>query len=138
MAGIRGKNTKPEMAVRRGLHALGFRYRLHPRWLPGKPDLYLPKYKAAVFISGCFWHGHGCSLFKVPGSRTDFWLTKISQNRARDALVEQALISGGLRCLTIRECAIRGPGSIGLEATLTSAAAWLRGTDDRGEIRGIV
>lgn len=126
------------MAVRRGLHALGFRYRLHPKWLPGKPDLYLPKYRAAVFISGCFWHGHGCSLFKVPGSRRDFWLTKIEGNRARDVLVEQALISGGLRCLTIWECAIRGRGSIGLEATLTSAAAWLRGTGDRGDIRGII
>lgn len=138
MSGIRGKNTKPEMAVRLGLHALGFRYRLHPRELPGKPDLYLPRYRAAVFISGCFWHGHNCSLFKVPGSRTDFWRTKIEGNRARDAMVEQALVTTGLRCLTIWECAFRGPGNIGLEETLAAAAIWLRGTDDRGEIRGTI
>lgn len=136
MSGIRGKNTKPELAIRLGLHALGFRYRLHPKDVPGKPDLWLPKYRAAIFVHGCFWHGHDCSLFKMPGTRQDFWKTKIDTNRTRDARVTELLAADGFRRLEIWECALRGPGRIGLEGTLTQVAEWLRGDAVAGEIRG--
>lgn len=136
MSGIRSKNTKPELAIRQGLHALGFRYRLHPKAIPGKPDLWLPKYNAAIFVHGCFWHGHNCSLFKIPGTRQDFWKAKIDTNRARDAHVSELLNDAGLRRLDIWECAFRGPGRIGLEETLTWTAEWLRGSKAWGEIRG--
>jgi DNA mismatch endonuclease (patch repair protein) len=136
MSGIRGKNTKPELAIRLGLHAMGFRYRLHPKDLPGKPDIWLPKYGAAIFVHGCFWHGHDCSLFKLPGTRQDFWRAKIDANRARDAAVDAMLAEKSFRRLTIWECAFRGPGRIGLEETLTLAARWLRSSDLKGEIRG--
>lgn len=138
MSGIRGKNTKPELLVRTGLHALGFRYRLHPREIPGRPDLWLPKYKAAIFVHGCFWHGHDCSLFKLPGTRKEFWQQKIDTNRARDAKVDELFAERALRRLEIWECAFRGPGRIGLEETLARTAEWLRGNDERGEIRGTI
>lgn len=136
MSGIKSKNTKPELVMRRGLHALGFRYRLHAKEIPGKPDLWLPKYRAAIFIHGCFWHGHNCSLFKIPGTRQDFWKAKIDTNRARDARVNELLADTGLRQLEIWECALRGSGRIGLEETLARAAEWLRGEEIRCEIRG--
>ncbi|XHE16417.1 very short patch repair endonuclease [Agrobacterium deltaense] len=136
MSGIKSKNTKPELVVRRGLHALGFRYRLHAKEIPGKPDLWLPKYSATIFIHGCFWHGHNCSLFKIPGTRQDFWKAKIDTNRARDARVNDVLAHAGLRQLEIWECALRGPGRIGLEETLARTAEWLRGEKIRCEIRG--
>lgn len=138
MSGIRGKNTKPELTVRLGLHAMGFRYRLHPKDVPGKPDIWLPKHRAAVFVHGCFWHGHDCSLFKLPGTRQDFWRAKIDANRKRDAIVDALLADRQIRRLEIWECAFRGPGRIGLEETLASTAAWLVGDDARGEIRGTV
>ncbi len=136
MSGIKSKNTKPELIIRKGLHALGFRYRLHPKEVPGKPDLWLPKYGAAIFIHGCFWHGHNCSLFKIPGTRQDFWKAKIDTNRIRDARVNELLADAGLRRLEIWECAFRGPGRIGLEETLALTAEWLRGEEIRCEIRG--
>lgn len=136
MSGIKSKNTKPELVIRKGLHALGFRYRLHPKEVPGKPDLWLPKYGAAIFIHGCFWHGHNCSLFKIPGTRQDFWKAKINTNRIRDARVNELLADAGLRRLEIWECAFRGPGRIGLEETLALTAEWLRGEEIGCEIRG--
>lgn len=136
MSGIRGKNTKPELQVRLGLHAMGFRYRLHPRAVPGKPDIWLSKHRAAIFVHGCFWHGHDCTLFKLPATRQDFWQAKIDANRARDGTVDALLRNRGIRTLEIWECAFRGPGRIGLEATLSRAVAWLRSDDERGEIRG--
>lgn len=138
MSGIRGKNTKPEILVRKGLHAMGFRYRLHPKEIPGKPDLWLPKYNTSVFVHGCFWHGHDCSLFKFPRTRQDFWQQKIDTNRARDAKVDCLLAERKIRRLEIWECAFRGPGRIGLEETLTRAAEWLRGKEGHGEIRGTI
>ncbi|MCP5396451.1 MAG: DNA mismatch endonuclease Vsr [Sphingomonadaceae bacterium] len=85
MAGIKSKDTKPEVLIRIALHRRGLRYRLHRSDLPGKPDLYLKKYKSAIFVHGCFWHGHDCKYFKLPKSNTDFWSEKISANQKRDA-----------------------------------------------------
>lgn len=136
MAGIRATNTKPEMVVRRGLHLLGFRYRLHNRQLPGKPDLALPRYRAVIFVHGCFWHGHDCPLFRWPSSRPDFWREKIEGNRARDVRAEHALLASGWRVLKIWECSLKGATRIGVEKTISRAADWLRSDEPEGEIRG--
>lgn len=108
MASIRARDTKPEMLVRRHLHGLGFRYRLSPRDMPGKPDLVLPRYRAVVFVHGCFWHGHdGCRFATVPSTRTEFWTAKISENKRRDAVSEDKLRALGWRIAIIWECALR-------------------------------
>ncbi|MDI6625332.1 MAG: very short patch repair endonuclease [Brevundimonas sp.] len=108
MSGIRGKNTKPELLIRKALHARGFRYRLHCRDLPGNPDLCLPKYRAVIFVHGCFWHGHGCHLFKWPKTRPEFWREKIGRNRAVDEAAHTRLLAESWRVALIWECAIKG------------------------------
>jgi len=108
MSGIRGTNTKPERVVRSGLHALGFRFRLHRRGLPGNPDLVLPKWKSVVFVHGCFWHGHaGCAYYRIPKTRTEFWTEKIAGNIRRDAAAIEALHAGNWRIAVVWECALR-------------------------------
>ena len=109
MSRIRSHDTKPEMLVRRGLHARGLRYRLHDRKLPGRPDLVLARYRVAVFVHGCFWHMHGCSLSKLPATRQEFWRKKLEDNCARDSKAIVALQAAGWRVLIIWECALRGP-----------------------------
>ncbi|WP_314752730.1 very short patch repair endonuclease [Gluconacetobacter entanii] len=136
MAGIRGKDTKPEMVLRKGLHALGFRFRLHDRKLPGTPDLVFPRYGAIIFVHGCFWHGHDCHLFRLPGTRTEFWHSKIERNRTVDARTVVALRDSGWRVGTVWECAIRGKGRIPLEDVLDTCASWLKSTTAELEIRG--
>lgn len=95
MSGIRGRNTKPEIMIRSLLHHHGFRFRLHVRDLPGKPDIVLPRHHAVIFVHGCFWHGHDCPLFKWPGTRADFWREKIGRNQSNDNLAREALLAGG-------------------------------------------
>ncbi len=136
MAGIRGKNTAPEMLIRRGLHMRGFRYRLHASALPGKPDLVFSRRRAAIFVHGCFWHGHDCHLFKWPGSRVDFWREKISGNVARDRAAKCALTADGWRVLTIWECALKGREKRPVADVLDEAAAWLSSDMQEGTIRG--
>ena len=138
MAGIRGSNTKPELIIRRGLHALGFRYRLHDRRLAGRPDMVLPRYRAVIFIHGCFWHGHDCPLFRWPKTREAFWHEKIGRNRERDVETEAKLDHAGWRILKIWECSIRGTDRIGVDAVLPRAAEWLGSAAGAGEIRGAV
>lgn len=108
MSRIRGKDTKPEMLIRRGLHARGLRYRLHDRKLPGRPDLVFPRYGAVVFVHGCFWHAHGCALSKLPATRQEFWQHKLAENAARDRWAIEALCADGWRVLVVWECALRG------------------------------
>lgn len=136
MAGIRGSNTRPEIAVRHGLHRRGFRYRLHSRTLPGKPDIVLPRHHAVVLVHGCFWHGHDCHLFRWPGSRQDFWRKKIARNRARDAEVRTALAASGWRVLVIWECALKGRERCPLEDVLSQVSAWIKSRNGMCEIRG--
>jgi DNA mismatch endonuclease, patch repair protein len=107
MAAIKGKNTKPEIIVRKALHAAGFRFRLHDRKLPGRPDVVLAKYKSAVFVHGCFWHGHQCKAFRWPKSRKDFWREKILRNKARDAVAKRELRQLGWQSILIWECQIK-------------------------------
>ena len=136
MAGIRGKNTRPEILVRKALHAKGFRYRLHPRDVPGKPDMVFPRYRAAIFVNGCFWHGHDCALFRMPGTRTEFWEAKIERNQARDAHVRDQLRDSSWRTLTIWECALKGREAIGLTKVIADTTRWLRGGASHPDMRG--
>lgn len=105
---IRSKNTKQEMMVRKFLWHHGFRYRLNDKSLPGKPDIVLPKYKTVIMVHGCFWHGHnGCKYFKVPKTRTDWWMNKINKNRQNDELNIKILQNLGWRVLVIFECELK-------------------------------
>lgn len=108
MSRIKGKDTKIELEVRHGLHALGFRYRLGGAGLPGRPDIVLPKYRTVVFVHGCFWHRHSCHLFRLPKTRPDFWKAKINANAERDRRKEAELVAMGWRVETIWECRLRG------------------------------
>ena len=109
MSRIRGKNTKPEILVRKGLHARGFRFRLHNKKLPGSPDLVLPKYGVAIMVNGCFWHGHkGCKYATKPKSNVEFWEAKIARNRYRDEVTEAHLQALGWHVVTIWECELKG------------------------------
>lgn len=135
MSGIRGRDTKPEKLIRSLLHRRGFRFQINRRDLPGKPDIVFPGRHAVILVHGCFWHGHDCPLFRLPGTRTEFWAAKIAGNRANDARVKQALLDAGWRVGTIWECALRGrdrdiPGAIDV------LAAWLQGDTQIIELRG--
>lgn len=136
MARIRGTDTKPEMLLRRGLHALGFRFRLHDRKLPGKPDMVFPRHRAVLLAHGCFWHGHDCHLHRLPGTRTEFWRAKIERNRLRDATVRQSLADLGWRRGIVWECSLRGRSRLGAEEVISRCAVWLRSDRSHLEIRG--
>ena len=120
MAAIHGKDTKPEMVVRRWLWGHGFRYRLnHPR-LPGKPDIVMRKYRTCIFVNGCFWHGHeGCRYYTIPKTNTDFWVGKVRRNRERDLKVQHELAAMGWHSITIWECELK---PVKREGTLKSLA----------------
>ncbi|WP_454907285.1 very short patch repair endonuclease [Variovorax gossypii] len=107
MSRITSRDTQPELALRRVLHGLGFRYRLHGSGLPGKPDLVLPRYKTVVFVHGCFWHRHAdCNIATTPKSNTPFWVEKFQRNVSRDARVTKALEEAGWKVLVAWECEV--------------------------------
>ncbi|MEO9963536.1 MAG: very short patch repair endonuclease [Nisaea sp.] len=137
MAGIRGKDTKPEMILRRGLHARGLRYRLHDGRLPGRPDMVFPAKRAVLFAHGCFWHGHDCPLFRPPSTRPEFWAAKIGRNREVDAQSTAALADAFWRVGVVWECALKGPGRLPLDLLLDACAEWVVGEEPILEIRGI-
>lgn len=136
MSSIGSKNTVPELMIRKGLHARGFRYRLHSSNVPGKPDLMLPRYNALIFVHGCFWHGHDCHLSGIPKTRTEFWTSKLERNRRRDTEVRNALLKAGWRILVIWGCSLKGRQRLDLEDVLDQAAAWIRGKEQEYEIEG--
>lgn len=136
MAGIRSGNTKPELTIRKALHRLGFRYSLHSKKVPGRPDLVFTSRKSAVFVHGCFWHGHDCRFFKMPTTRPEFWLVKINANRKRDVVVAEKLREAGWRQLTIWECSVRGKKPEEVARVVTRAARWLDSRQPNLEIRG--
>ncbi len=126
MSRIRGKDTRPEMLIRRGLHGRGLRYRLHGKGIVGKPDMVFPRYCAVVFVHGCFWHGHGCSLFRWPKTRAEFWKTKIDHNITRDQEAVATLKAEGWRVLLVWECALKGKYKRELADVLNEAEAFIR------------
>ena len=125
MSGIRNKNTGPEILIRKNLHSRGFRYRLHGNKLPGKPDIILPRYRAVIFVNGCFWHGHECHLFKWPQTRKTFWENKISDNKLRDKKNITALIKEDWRVAVVWECALRGKTRLELLDVISTIEQWI-------------
>lgn len=125
MSAIKAKNTEPELLIRKMLHKKGFRYRIHDKSLPGKPDLVFPKYNAVIQVHGCFWHQHNCHLFKWPKARQEFWRNKISGNYQKDRETEKLLLKEGWRILTVWECAIKGRTRKPIENVINQCAAWL-------------
>ncbi|NPD14623.1 DNA mismatch endonuclease Vsr [Xinfangfangia sp. D13-10-4-6] len=134
MQAIRAADTKPEMTLRKGLFALGFRYRLQVRALPGRPDLVLPKYRVAIFANGCFWHLHGCDLFRWPATRQEFWREKLGGNQARDLRNQAALRDQGWRVAVVWECALKGRGRLAEGEVIRQLAAWILGGGQHFEI----
>lgn len=126
MAGIRAVNTKPETFIRSSLHKMGFRFRIHVKNMPGKPDVVLPRYQAVVLVHGCFWHGHECNIFKWPSTRREFWRKKINDTRKRDSVNFAKLHESGWRVAVIWECEIRGAIKHG-ERFMNRLAKWLKG-----------
>jgi DNA mismatch endonuclease, patch repair protein len=127
MSGIRGKNTKPEVLVRRALHARGFRFSTSNMRLPGRPDVVLPRWRVAVFVNGCFWHSHGCRLSKLPASNRLFWKAKLGHNEDRDARAQISLISMGWRVAMVWECSLRGQAALAtFDAAMNELAHWIR------------
>ena len=122
MQAVRGKDTGPEWEVRRLLHRFGYRYRLHRKDLPGKPDLVFPSRSKAIFVHGCFWHAHGCRYGRLPKSRLDYWLPKLKQNRKRDAQKNAQLEMLGWQVLTVWQCEIKD-----LDALTDSLCTFLEG-----------
>jgi len=128
MSRIRAKNSRPEVFLRQGLHALGFRFRLHAKDILGKPDIVLPKYHALIIVHGCFWHGHGCRYCKTPKTNTVFWQDKIQSNKLRDARTLQFQLDAGWRCLVVWECAVRRAKKKPIELDIVALSAnWLTG-----------
>jgi DNA mismatch endonuclease (patch repair protein) len=136
MSGIRGKNTKPELLVRKQLHSLGYRYILHDARKPGKPDLVFPKYHAVIFVNGCFWHGHDCHFFRWPETRREFWRTKIESNRRNDVVNFASLKNDGWRIATVWECALKGRKRLFLDYVINEICVFLHSDKEKVEIKG--
>jgi len=129
MAAVRSRKTMPERQIRSGLQAAGLRFRNNYPRLPGHPDIALPRWRTVVLVHGCFWHGHGCHLFRWPKQRADFWKLKIEANCRRDARQRALVLDQGWRIVTVWECALRGRNAPGLEAVVSSIKAFLNTKD---------
>lgn len=137
MVAIRGRNTKPELVLRSALHQTGFRFRTNRTDLPGKPDIVLPKYRAVIFMHGCFWHRHNCAHFKQPGGdNANFWKWKLNRNAERDEEVAKLLSEAGWRRFVVWECAVVGPARIPLSEIVSRISAWLPSSQTDGVIEG--
>ncbi len=136
MSGIRGKNTKPEKLIRSQLHRRGFRFRIHDFRLPGKPDIVLKKYKAVIFVHGCFWHRHECHLFKWPQTRPEFWKQKIERNHQNDRKAIDKLLAMKWRVCIVWECALKGKKKKVLTDVIDEIAEWLISKNGLLEVSG--
>jgi len=136
MSGIRGRDTKPELTIRHALHDRGFRYKLHDKNLPGKPDIVLPKYSAVIFINGCFWHKHSCHLFKLPSSNTGFWENKFRTNIKKDKEADSILTELGWRILKVWECSIKGKFKHDFPELIEQISIWIKSDSVYHEIEG--
>ena len=133
MSAIGGKDTKPELVVRKALFSAGFRYRLHLRNLPGTPDIVLAKHNSVVFVHGCFWHAHhGCSDFRLPSSNRAFWKKKLNGNVKRDLLARQALLATGWRVMCVWECTLKTDKL--RNASARGLTSWILGSRKSGEL----
>lgn len=136
MSGIKGKNTKPEITIRKALFLSGYRFRLHRKDLPGNPDIVLPGRKVAIFVHGCFWHSYeGCSLAKIPATNTEFWKNKLSENVRRDHRAKEGLVKKGWRVLTAWECFVRSADS--LETLAAKLEGWIESESVTGTLEKI-
>lgn len=133
MASVRTKHTGPELRVRKALHRMGYRFRLHRRDLPGSPDIVLPSWRVAIFVHGCFWHGHGCSKGRPPKANIEYWVTKIEQNRARDARSVHALTMLGWQVHSLWQCELKDDSA--LCSRLTAILGGVPGTRSTSETR---
>lgn len=136
MSGIRAKNTKPEMLIRKALHMQGFRFRLHVRDLPGRPDIVLRRYNTVIFVNGCFWHRHGCNLFKWPSENRDFWTAKINRNAKQDMFAQKSLLQLGWRVLVVWECALKGKTKLPFDKLISRIETWILSDRTTGEFAG--
>jgi DNA mismatch endonuclease (patch repair protein) len=134
MSSVGQHDTGPEMCLRRALHRLGFRYRLNDRKLPGSPDLIFPRFRAVIFVHGCFWHSHGCKFSTIPSTRREFWLEKFEANRKRDRAKNEQLFAQGWRVLVVWECAIKEGKKLGLDELAASIGEWLKSDEPWKEI----
>ncbi|EML0896172.1 DNA mismatch endonuclease Vsr [Vibrio parahaemolyticus] len=126
MRAIKSRDTQPEIILRKAIHKKGLRYRICPADVPGKPDLYFPKYNAAIFVHGCFWHVHSCEYFRLPATRTEFWREKLNGNVGRDKKVLEALQKKGIRVLIVWECALKGKKRLPENMPALLAVTWLK------------
>ncbi len=136
MAAIRSRHSKPELLVRKALHAAGLRFRLHVSGMRGTPDLVLPRWKAVVFVHGCYWHNHDCHLFKWPTTRTEFWREKICRNVANDVCSNEALRQAGWRVAVVWECALKGRTRLDFDQAMQALAIWIKSEEPSLTIRG--
>lgn len=136
MAAIKGSHTKPELLIRRALHASGLRYRLHAKHLPGKPDLAFPRHKAVVFVHGCFWHQHDCHLFSWPATRRDFWREKIQRNVANDVRSVRELLEADWRVAIVWECALKGRTRLNFAGAMQELVNWIKSDERSITIKG--
>jgi DNA mismatch endonuclease (patch repair protein) len=134
MSRVGQKDTDAEITIRGALHRIGLRYRLHDRSLPGSPDIVFPRFRAVVFVHGCYWHSHGCYRSTVPKSRTQFWTDKFDANRARDERNLNLLLESGWRVLIIWECALKGKTAKPPGAVAQAVKAWLNSSERVGQI----
>ncbi|RYC30284.1 DNA mismatch endonuclease Vsr [Lichenibacterium minor] len=137
MSRIRGKDTKPELILRKGLHAAGFRYRLHAKDLPGRPDMVFTRFRAVIMVHGCFWHGHSCPMFKLPTTRREFWVAKIAGNQQRDEQALMRLATASWRVLTVWECSLKGPARLPRPEVFAHCAGFLRSDTATAGIEGV-
>lgn len=138
MASVRQRDTAPEMRLRKALHRLGLRFRLHDRKLPGSPDLVFPRFRSVVFVHGCFWHAHGCKYSTTPSARLEFWAEKFAANKARDERNVNLLLASGWRVLTVWECALREKREKSDEKVARRVTRWLSGHRRSAEIEGSI
>lgn len=134
MSAVKGKNTKPEMMIRSLLHKNGFRFRLHDKALPGNPDIILKKYRAVIFVHGCFWHLHGCRKSNIPENNREFWHVKLNANKERDQLNIRELNKLNWRVLVIWECSLKGKMRLSNEELLDKIKSWILSSQIKREL----
>jgi DNA mismatch endonuclease, patch repair protein len=136
MSRVGQRNTSPEIILRRELHSLGLRYRLHEKKLPGSPDLVFPRFGGVIFVHGCYWHSHGCYKSTVPQSSRTFWMEKFNANRQRDKRDIDLLLDQGWRVMVVWECALLGKRALPPGEVAVRVRAWLHSAESQGEVSG--